>query len=393
MSERALRDRLRAARAFLAAHPDLGAWTARPLDARLADLRRTQTWPFLSWAICDRRVRLDTDLLVAKDMGGVGATAERYCGQEFARAREAAARLGWSAHWREAVVRETLPLVMAWAGKGMDDLLPEDLERFGAAVADSPHATRWARRGYRARLHSVAQLLFECGVMDEPPRRGSKAATLAERFGVISAPEIRRTMLAYVETRSAVLARRTVDRLAADLITFGSFLSAHHPDLSSLRELTRRHIEGFLVWNRNRPWRGKRARSQAVSATVAQRTALTLRNFLQDLALWGWTERPLRPLLLPTDVPRVPRPLPRALPPDVHAALMAEVALLEDPFARCAITLLRRVGLRLGEVLDLELGCVVDYGPAGTWLRAPLGRAQRTGNLTPASIDPPPTGR
>jgi hypothetical protein len=36
--------------------------------------------------------------------------------------------------------------------------------------------------------------------------------------------------------------------------------------------------------------------------------------------------------------------------------------------------LLRRAGLRLGECLDLELGCVVDYGATGTWLRVPLGK-------------------
>ena len=36
--------------------------------------------------------------------------------------------------------------------------------------------------------------------------------------------------------------------------------------------------------------------------------------------------------------------------------------------------MLRTAGLRLGECLDLELGCVVDYGPTGSWLRVPLGK-------------------
>jgi site-specific recombinase XerD len=78
--------------------------------------------------------------------------------------------------------------------------------------------------------------------------------------------------------------------------------------------------------------------------------------------------------LFASDVPRLPRPLPRGLAPDVDAALLHEVATLEDDFARVGITLLRRAGLRLGELLDLELGCVVDYGPTGTWLRVPLGK-------------------
>lgn len=101
---------------------------------------------------------------------------------------------------------------------------------------------------------------------------------------------------------------------------------------------------------------------------------LTLRNFFDDITLWGWAERPRRRLVFASDVPRLPRPLPRALAPDVDHALMSAVADLEDLFARSAITLLRTAGLRLGECLDLELGCVVDYGPTGSWLRVPLGK-------------------
>ena len=46
------------------------------------------------------------------------------------------------------------------------------------------------------------------------------------------------------------------------------------------------------------------------------------------------------------------------------------------------ITLLRHAGLRLGECLDLELDCVVDYGTSGTWLRVPLGKPA-TGRMVP----------
>jgi len=53
---------------------------------------------------------------------------------------------------------------------------------------------------------------------------------------------------------------------------------------------------------------------------------------------------------------------------------MAAVAGLSDRFARVGLTVLRGTGLRLGELLDLELGCVVDYGSAGQWLRVPLGK-------------------
>ncbi|MGQ0805787.1 MAG: tyrosine-type recombinase/integrase, partial [Actinomycetota bacterium] len=388
-TDRTLRYRLRTARAFLAVHPDLDAWMARPLDARLADLRRTQAWPLFSYLACEGTIRLDIDLLLAKNQGGFGLTAERYWRLDFERARGVATRLGWQANWTRDVVRETLPLVLVWAGKHLDELDEADFDGFRAAVEASPAATRWSRRSYSARLFSVRILLFELGILATPPRRAYTAATLAERFALVAAPEIRRTMLAYVETRSAVLSRSSLEGLANDLIVFGEYLGAHHPELGSLRALERRHVEGFLVWNRTRPWRGRLARPKPVSATVVHAAVLALRNFLDDITLWGWAERPARRLVFASDVPRLPRPLPRALAPDTDAALMAAVEQLADPFARTALTLLRRAGLRLGECLDLELDCVVDYGSTGSWLRVPLGKlaTERMVPLEPATVE------
>lgn len=354
LCEGGLRDRLFIARAFLGDHPDLDAWLARPLPTRLADLRRIRAWPLLSYLALAGMVRLDVDLLLAKNQGGFGLTAERYWRVDFERAREVATRLGWAPNWTRDVVRECLPLVLVWAAKRLDELGEADLDGFRAAVEASPAASRWSRRSYNARLFSIRVLLFELGILAAPPRRAYRAAPLAERFAAVPAPEIRRAMLAYVEARSAVLARSSLEGLANDLILFGEYLGAHHPATGSLRALERRQVEGFLVWNRTRPWRGRLARPRSVSISVAHEAVLSLRNFLDDITLWGWAERPARRLVFASDVPRLPRPLPRALAPDVDAALMSAVERLADPFARTAITLLRRAGLRLGECLDLE---------------------------------------
>ena len=53
---------------------------------------------------------------------------------------------------------------------------------------------------------------------------------------------------------------------------------------------------------------------------------------------------------------------------------MAAVAHLDDPFARISLTLLRGTGLRLGELLDLELGCIWNSASHGSWLKIPLGK-------------------
>jgi hypothetical protein len=57
-----------------------------------------------------------------------------------------------------------------------------------------------------------------------------------------------------------------------------------------------------------------------------------LRAFLEDLAILGWAERPPSQLLFASDVPRLDRPLPRALPSDADCAILAAVAELPDPF-------------------------------------------------------------
>src|SRR5690606_21110177 len=101
---------------------------------------------------------------------------------------------------------------------------------------------------------------------------------------------------------------------------------------------------------------------------------IILRNFFDDISDWGWAQAPPRRLVFRTDIPSTPQALPRALAPDVDAAIMTQVAALIDPFARVGLTVMRHTGLRVGELLDLELDCVVDYGKAGSWLRVPLGK-------------------
>ena len=76
----------------------------------------------------------------------------------------------------------------------------------------------------------------------------------------------------------------------------------------------------------------------------------------------------------PPTFPACPARSHAASPPTSTAPCSTRSARLDDVFARVGITLLRRAGLRLGELLDLELNCVVDYGPTGTWLRVPLGK-------------------
>jgi integrase len=387
LSDRARRDRLRLARQFLDQNPDLDAWMSQPLPARLRDLARAKAWPLLTYAILTGRLVVDLDLLLVKDLGGFGHAAERLHVDDYRAGREIAARLGWSRRWTDDVLHECLPLLLAWTGRSMRTLTGDDLDRFEAALQTSMVVSVSSRRAYRARLFGLRQLLFEVRVIDNPPTRQRTGASFADRLTVAS-PEIARVMLRYLEARSAVLRPATVSSLCDSLTVFGEYLTQQQPKITSLRQLTRSHIEAFLAANAVRRWRGRLARDQQVSPSVVHATVLDVRNFLDDLTAWGWAERPARQLIFAADVPRLPRPLPRALAPGEDAKLMAAVAALDDPFARCGLQLLRGAGLRLGELLDLELGSVIDYGPAGTWLKVPLGKlgSERSVPLDPDTL-------
>ena len=71
----AKRLRRNAAASLLDAHPDLAAWMQRPTPARLADLRRTRAWSFVTWCFLEGVLQPDLDLLLAKTPGDVSPPA------------------------------------------------------------------------------------------------------------------------------------------------------------------------------------------------------------------------------------------------------------------------------------------------------------------------------
>ena len=391
LSKRSVRDRIRIAREFVSRNRDLDAWMKLPAAERAAELRAGGAWPLLCYAIGTGQVRLDVELAAVKQLTGLAAAVEARDPAGFAASREAGNRLGWTSSWVETVLGECLAVVLACRGGLVTDLTIHVLEEFDAALsAGSMPPT--SRRAYRARLASLRQLLFETRVLATPPTRRTRARSLEQRFtDVAMAEPIRQSLLRYIRVRAAVLRPKSVESLVNDLLPFAEYLTAQHPQLSSLRELDRACIEGYLAWNRARGWRGQRAAAGAgrtISTAVAQSAVLSLRNLLDDITAWGWEQAPPRRLVFAADVPKLDQPLPRALAPDVDAVVMNAVARLDDPFARAGLSVLRGAGLRVGELLDLELGSIIDYGPAGNWLKVPLGKlaSERMVPLSAATV-------
>ena len=55
---------------------------------------------------------------------------------------------------------------------------------------------------------------------------------------------------------------------------------------------------------------------------------------------------------------------------------------------RTGLLLLRATGMRISELLDLELDCLLDFAGHGTWLQVPVGKlnSERVVPLDPDTV-------
>lgn len=266
-----------------------------------------------------------------------------------------------------------LAFVCLTSGCRLDDLNDGVFESTARALDASVSVTANHRRVLHSRLRALQQVCFQLGLLGAPPPHpNARQRSLPDQLAKIPQAEIRRLVQRYVETCSTTLRPSTIEDRCDTFELFGVWLHDNHPGIDGLDQLDRTIMEQFLTWNHGRPSRGRRAKGEPVSIARQHGTVSALKTFFEDITLWGWAERPARPLLHRSDLPRLPTAVPRSLSPAADRDLMAAVSELDDVAARCAITILRGTGIRTGELLDLELDCLADYHGHGTWLRVPV---------------------
>ena len=367
--------RRRGAVRFLEQFGDLDAWMTRPTRARLDDTKRADAWPFVSWCFATGRLRADVDLIAARSNGCHYSTWARLHPDDIDRAVAAGTELGWGDNWIGQVGVLALGFICLTSNSTLDALTIDVFQATATALDASVSVTSNHRKIMAGRLRSLQQVCFQLEIIDTPPEHPNvRRRSLGEQLTKIPQPEFRRLMERYLQLCSTTLRPSTIEDRCDNFEEFGMWLHDNHPDVVRLDQLDRQVIEQFLTWNHTRPSRGRRANGQPVSPARQRGTVSALKTFFEDITLWGWTERPPRPLIHRNDLPRLTRAVPRALSPADDRDLMAAVAQLDDVAARCAIIILRGTGMRSGELLDLELDCLADYHRHGTWLRVPLGK-------------------
>ncbi len=372
----------RAARVFFARWPDPRGWAAEPLEVRLS--ANSATRPIITWLMLHRGLAPGYDYLLERKLSTFWREIKNSpLAGDLDAFMTAAAELGFTDRVRFATGSQVPARLLIQTGRRQDQLRLEDLEEFRAACRIRQERTGKGHHHYLSAVSNTQRVLFHLGIVDELPRSGGPVP-FAERLTELT-PSVRDAMVSYLERKTATCAPKTVTGMATRLKHFGEFLADIDPDLDSIAELDRRrHIEPYLT-----------SLVDAVNSkdgepiTVGDRSrhVLAVKCFLTDVTEWGWTEAPARKLIFRDDVPKLPQVLPRYLPVDVDRRLTA--ALTEQPgneLAAAALRLQRSCGLRIGELLDLELDCVHEIPDGGSWLKVPLGKMD-TERMIPIDAD------
>lgn len=362
----------RAARAFFARWPDPRAWTAEPLEVRLS--AGTATRPIITFLMLHQALQPGYDYLLERKLSSIWREVkDSPLAPELDRFMTAAAELGFTERVRFATGSQVPARLLIQTGRPLQRLTVADLAEISAACRDRQQRTGKDHRHYLAAVSNTQRVLFHLGIVNELPRPGGPVP-FAERLADVR-PPIRATMIAYLDRKRATCQPKTVSAIATRLKHFGVFLADIAPDLDSVAVLDRRkHIEPYLTWLVDAV---NTKNDQAITVADRSRRVLAVMGFLTDITEWGWPDAPARKLMFRDDNPKLPHTLPRYLPVDLDRRL-TEV-LTNQPgnqLAACALRLQRACGLRIGELLDLELDCVHQVPEHGSWLKIPLGKLE-----------------
>jgi site-specific recombinase XerD len=361
------------ARGFLARFPDPRAWAALPLEERLRS-SRSHVEPLLGFLMLHGHLHPGYDYLLERRLHAVLREAPASpLGPDVARFLAGAVALGYSASARRGMASQVAVRMLIQTGRRLDRLTDADFADLAAAITERETRRGRAFRHYRDALYGARAVIYHLGAPAEPaPKRSTLGRWSWERHLEGVGPAIRRPMVAYLGLIGATLARSSVQGTASELAHFGRFLARSDPGIASLALLDRqRHIEPYLETV-------AAARNRRTGAPIAASSAKTriesVGRFLDAMAEWGWPDAPPRRLVFPRDAPRLPHPLPRYLPADQDRALAAALEASPHRLRADALLLLRATGLRIGELIDLELDCVHEVPGQGCWLKVPLGK-------------------
>ena len=361
------------ARGFLGRWPDPQAWADQPLAVRHSVNGSTR--PLLNYLMLAGLLRPGYDYLLERKLSALLREAPGSAlGEQVAGFLNAAQELGYTPKVAKGLTCQVGVRLLIQTGRPLTELTDTDLAEFDDAITAREQAHDRSLKHYRTALRASRTVLYHLGAQVTPA--ATKQATHLrwdwERHFAGAPEAIVRSLVAYCECAAGTRTRNTMSHIAGRLAHFTRFLTQHDPSLTSLSGLDRqRHLEPYLaaIAAARHPHTGA-----VLSASERRSRILTVGRMIDDVIEWGWEEAPARRLVFPRDVPRLPRPLPRYLPPDADRRLSEALQASPQRLRADALLLLRATGMRIGELLDLEIDCVHEVPGSGSWLKVPLGK-------------------
>ena len=281
------------------------------------------------------------------------------------------------------------------------DRRPRRARRRDAERRDS---RRHGLRHYRRAVHATRAVLFHLGVCAAPP---TDTALLRQSFAARrcagATAQLRPTFVAYLECARGHPARSTVHGHREPARPLRPHPGHRRPGLASLAELDRqRHIEPYLTAVAARPRPPHRRAAVGVGTTRPDPGRQLPAQRHQRV---GLAEAPTPAAGLP---PRHPPTAPAAAPLPAPGRRPAAGRRRSQPHrtgcAADALLLQRATGMRIGELVDLELDCVHEVPGAGGLAEGAAGQAghrtdgaarrrDRRRSSTGSSRTVPPDGR
>jgi integrase len=314
------------------------------------------------------------DYLLERKLAGVlKEAAVSPLGADLAKFIAATQAIGYSLRAAEGMASQVAARMLIETGRPLEELNDENVAQFEAAVNRREERRGRSFKHYHVTLFASRSVFYHIGSpVSQAPSRSAPAPWGWDQYFSGVSEHLRPTMTAYIDRLSATLSRSTAAGTASELAHFGRFLAKVDPDMASFADLDRRrHIEPYLSEVAN----AAHGRTGAPIAISTHRSRVqALGRMLSAMTEWGWPEAPERRLVFVRDSPRLPRPLPRYLPPDEDRRLVAALESSPNRLFADALLLARATGLRMGELLDLELDSVHEVPGQGAWLKVPLGK-------------------
>jgi integrase len=357
------------AKTFLRRWPVVRAWEHEPLAVQLT--ANSGTRPFITFLLVTGRLHPSWEYLVHRKFSSIWRDVPgTVIGEDLAAFITAARGCGYSQRVASAMASQVIARVLFATGKRLTDLVHDDFDALAVAGLARQAATGRTWKHYRATATGAKTVLYHHGVLPALPEPFEQRWPFARRLAHVPEP-MHAILVRYLQHKSVTCRPATVSSLATRLAAFGAYLAGTDPDATPATLDRCAHIEPWLA---SLTTAANTKSGGTLSVPEQARRILAVANFLTEITEWGWPEAPTRRLMFPSDNPRLPQPLPRFLPPDADRRLTEALEASPHRLAADALLLQRACGLRIGELLDLELDAVIDLPGSGSWLKVPLGK-------------------